>query len=34
MRNADEAARMSSPTGQADYASAISNGVQAYLTTG
>ncbi|NMM83701.1 N-acetylmuramoyl-L-alanine amidase [Rhodococcus sp. SRB_17] len=33
MRNADEAARMSSPAGQAEYASAVSNGVQAFLTT-
>ncbi|ROZ51217.1 N-acetylmuramoyl-L-alanine amidase [Rhodococcus sp. WS3] len=33
MRNADEAARMSSPAGQAEYASAISDGVQAFLTS-
>lgn len=33
MRNADEAARMTSPAGQARYASAVSDGVRAFLTT-
>lgn len=33
MRNADEAARMTSPDGQQEYASAVTSGVTAFLTT-
>ena len=32
MRNADDAARMASPGGQAQYASAVTNGIKAYLS--
>ena len=31
MRNADDAARMSSPQGQAEYAAAVVKGIEAYL---
>lgn len=33
MRNADEAARMTSPDGQQEYATAVTSGVTAFLTT-